>query len=697
MYTISVDTGGTFTDVVVADAEGSITLAKALTTKDRAFRSIQQALDEISVRLGITTTELLARTSRFNYGTTRSTNAVVEGTAARTALFTTAGFPDILLLREGGKPDPFQSLPYGRPYVPRHLTFEVDERMDSDGSIYRVLDEDSVRQAIEQALSQGAEAVAVCLLWSVANPAHELRVGELLAEHAPGIPVTLSHQLNPMIREYRRASASSLDASLKPLMQEFFWHLEEDLQDAGFTGNLFISTSYGGSWRVPEIIEKPIYSIGSGPSMAPVAAVHYANTDLPGGATGNDLLVADTGGTTFDVGLVRGGEIQQTGETWLGGRWVGYITGTRAVDIKSIGAGGGSIAWIDSGGLLQVGPRSAGSSPGPACYGLGGTQPTVTDAALILGYLSADNFLGGRLRINVEKARAAYSQLADSLDMSVEQAANAALTIAADNIVTAIRETTIAQGVDPREVTIVAGGGASGMNIGRIAAELGTKRVLLPKTAGAMSACGALYSDVISEYSTVSYNETARLDAESADAALKTVRARAGEFLGSLGTSLAKEQQIDFLVEARYPQQAWELTVALTQERLTKADIPALEQAFHDMHERVFGVHEPGQSLELIAWTARATAVLEKPQAVADADGRDSTVTVARTATAYFGEGGWVDTTFHRGERLPLGAVVHGPAVIQEPTTTIVVYPGQLVHVTANGNYLLETKPEDTI
>lgn len=691
MYTISVDTGGTFTDVVVADAADSAAVAKALTTKDRAYGAIAAALDVVAPKLGITPTELLARTTRFNYGTTRSTNAVIEGNAARTAFFTTAGFPDVLLLREGGKPDPFRQFPYGKPYVPRHLTFEIDERMDAEATMFRPLDEGSVVAAIDEATTQGVEAIGVCLLWSVANPAHELRVGELIAEHAPGVPYTLSHQLNPVVREYRRASATVLDASLKPLMQRFFADLQEDLRAAGFGGNLFISTSYGGSWSPEDIAERPIYSIGSGPSMAPVAAVREADLDLPGGASNHNLLVADTGGTTFDVALVRGGNIQQTNETWLGGRWIGYITGTRAVDVKSIGAGGGSIAWFDSGGLLRVGPRSAGSSPGPACYGLGGTAPTVTDAALALGYFDSSNFMDGELTLDVAAARRVYEELGERMAMTVEEAAHATLTIAADNIVTAVREATIAKGIDPREVTIVAGGGGSGMNISRIAAELGTELVLLPRTAGALSACGALYSDVISEFSSVAYAETRRFDPEVVNAALGEVRSKAEGFLATIDEGSVVESRIEFFVEARYKQQAWELTVPLKYGELAEADTKMLEETFHELHERIFGVREPGQYLELLSWSARATAVLLKPSLVAGEEGRSERVTPARRSPAYFGETGWIDTDFYGGPALPLGARIEGPAVIQEPTTTLVVYPGQRTTVTSNGNYLIDT------
>ena len=275
-FRISVDTGGTFTDVIVADEEGALHLAKAPTDLARAFQSIENALAQLEPELGVTVAELLARTDVFTYGTTRATNAIVEGRTARTAFFTTEGFPDILLLREGGKPEPFRQLPYPPPYVPRYLTFEIRERIDSEGDVFVTLDEQSVLDAIAEARRLRAEAVAVCLIWSIVNPEHELRVGELLAREWPEVPFTLSHQLNPIIREYRRASSTAIDASLKPVMQDYLRTLEQDLRAAGLGGHVFVATSFGGAWRPQEVTERPIYSIGSGPSMAPVAALTYA-------------------------------------------------------------------------------------------------------------------------------------------------------------------------------------------------------------------------------------------------------------------------------------------------------------------------------------------------------------------------------------------------------------------------------------
>jgi N-methylhydantoinase A len=685
---ISVDTGGTFTDVVVADEEGVLHLAKAPTDVARAFQSVEEALSALAPELGITPGELLARTDVFTYGTTRATNAIVEGKTARTAFFTTEGFPDVLLLREGGKLDPFRQLEYEPPYVPRHLTFEVRERIDSEGDVFIPLDEKSVVSAIERARGLGAEAVAACLIWSIVNPAHELRIGELLAEYWPEAPFTLSHQLNPIVREYRRASSTAIDASLKPLMQEYLQTLERDLRRAGLAGHIFVATSFGGAWRPQEVVERPIYSVGSGPSMAPVAALTYGRAEA--GFAAEDLIVCDTGGTTFDVGLVSAGEINYASETWLGGRWTGHITGIRAVDVKSIGAGGGSIVWIDPGGLVRVGPQSAGADPGPACYGHGGAEATITDAAVVLGWIDPEYFLGGRLPLDAAAAHAVIERtLAEPLGMSVHEAAYAALTIASENIVGAIRELTIARGIDPREVAVVAGGGASGLNIVPIARELGCPRVLLPSTASALSSCGALFADIVSEFSKSRYAETRSLDRGLVNEALASVEADADAFLGGLADLPVVDTRKDFFVEARYRAQVWELDVPVPRRLEADDDVRDLEEAFHATHERIFAVREPGQYLECLLWKARATAVLAKPELRARSD-EAAPPPAAETVDAYFAETGLGGVPRYDGRALTAGARIAGPAIVREPTTTVVVYPGSSALVTPLGNYVLE-------
>src|SRR3984893_6901207 len=377
-FRISVDTGGTFTDVVVADSAGRHTVGKALTTPERIFRGMRAAIEAAAEELGIPAATLLRETDALIYGTTRATNAVVTKSTAKTAFLTTKGFADTLVLREGGKFNPNDySVDYPEPYIPRRYTFEIDERVTSDGAVLRAIDQVSAREVARVLRARGFEAAPVSLLWSMANPAHELALAEILDAELPGVPYTLSHRLIPIVREYRRASATAIDASLKPLMQRHLAEMESDLREAGYRGDILVSTSVGGCMHVGALVERPIHTLKSGPAMAPVAGRVYSALEGLGG----DVIVCDTGGTTFDVGLVRDGALVYTRDSWLGRQWIGHMLSMSTVDVRSVGAGGGSIAWIDAGGLLRVGPHSAGSLPGPACYGLGGTQPTVTDAA----------------------------------------------------------------------------------------------------------------------------------------------------------------------------------------------------------------------------------------------------------------------------------------------------------------------------
>ena len=378
---------------------------------------------------------------------------------AKTAFLVTAGFPDILVLKEGGKHGVHDfETDYPDPYIPQAHTFEIDVRIDAEGGVVTPLDRAQARAALGLVKERGFEAVAVCLLWAVANPAHEQALAALIEEVLPGVPYTLSHRLIPIVREYRRASATAIDASLKPLMQAHLQGMEDDLRDAGCKGEILVSTSVGGCMHVDELVERPIHTVKSGPAMAPVAALAYSQVE----GFGDDVIVCDTGGTTFDVGLVRDGAVKQTRETWIGGQWIGHILAISSVDVRSIGAGGGSIAWIDPGGLLRVGPRSAGAVPGPACYGTGGTEPTVTDAALLLGYLDPDYFLGGRLTLDIDAARRAVGRLAEQLGKSPDDGAHAVMSLANELMIKAIQDITVTEGFNPRECTLVAGGGAAG-------------------------------------------------------------------------------------------------------------------------------------------------------------------------------------------------------------------------------------------
>ncbi|MDR5651461.1 hydantoinase/oxoprolinase family protein [Ruixingdingia sedimenti] len=681
-FRIAVDTGGTFSDVVITNtATRQLWIDKALTTYDRVFDGISAALTAAAGDIGTDLRGLLSQTSLFTYGTTFSTNAIITGDVARTAFLTTQGHPDTLVLREGGKLNPFDFRhPYPDPYIPRRLTFEVPERIDAEGGILIPLDETRVAEIAADL--RGVEAVAVCLLWSIVNPAHELRVAEILARDLPGVPVTLSHQINPILREYRRASSAAIDASLKPLMQRHLREMETDLRRGGFDGQLLVGTSFGGVLGVEDVAARPIYTVNSAPAMAPVAGRANAPDE-------DSIIVCDMGGTSFDVSIVRDGNMKFTRETWIGGQYTGHMTGLSAVDIRNIGAGGGSIAWIDPGGLLHVGPQSAKSTPGPACYGQGGTWATVTDASLVMGHIDPDFFLGGRMRLDPAAAeRAIRMNVAEPLGIGLHKAAHAILTIATENMVNAIRSITVNEGLDPRKSLLIAGGGAGGMTIGRIAELLGSSRALVPRTAGTLSASGGLFSDIVTEFSASRRADTRDFDHAAVNAELARLDAQIDAFFDRIETPKDRQAR-EFLVEARYPQQIWELDVPLRGAAFAgREDVEAMIAGFHAAHERVFAVSEPGQGVECIGWKARAIARLPRPRLERGAQTAASAEPLA-VGQSWFGGDSPEPTARYDGANLPAGTILQGPCIILEPTTTIVVFPGWTATVLPNGDYMM--------
>lgn len=687
-YRISIDTGGTFTDVVVGDETGVLSVGKALTTRERISRGILEGLAVAAVPLGLDARTLLARTAVFIYGSTRATNAILEGKTARTAMLVTEGFADTLVRREGGKTNPWDyTRDYPEPYVPRHLTFEIPERMTAEGKVFLPLDVIRVELMLARLLELRVEAVAVCLLWSIANSEHEVAVGRLLERNLPGIPFTLSHQVNPIVREYRRASSTAIDASLKPLMQQHLREMELDLRAAGLEGELLPAISLGGVMHMDGVIAKPIHMVRSGPALAPVLGQVIGAAEV--GAT--EVIVCDTGGTSFDVSLVRGGRPVFGRDTWLGARYTGHLTGLSSVDARSIGSGGGSIARIDSGGLLCVGPESAGADPGPACYGRGGSRATVTDAALVLGYLDAEYFNGGRMRLDAEAAQAVVGRLAEELGKSVHDTAAGLLTVASEHMVAAIKEITISEGVDPRDSLLLAGGGAAGLNIVPIARELGCTQVLVPRMAGALSACGAQYTDIVTEFGASQVAQSNSFDYAAVNKTLDGLRQSIEGFAEALRARGIERFRAEYFVEARYLYQVWELDVPLPGPQVRGAEeLQGVVKAFHAVHESIFAVAEADQEVEFIQWKARITGELDRP-ALTPASRRSApTALPVRSAQGYFPSTGAVSIPMYRGETLGPGDRVAGPALIVEPTTTLVLYPESSATVTPFNNYMVD-------
>ncbi len=678
----AIDTGGTFTDLAL-EHENEVRIFKCSTTPENPIRGILEVLELAARGLGMERAELLAEIKMLIHGTTRATNAVLTGNTARTALLATLGHRDMLLLREGGRSRAFDwSVEYTDAYIPRSLTFEVSERVDAQGRVLRELDEEAAIETIARLRELEIEAVAVCLLWSIVNPAHELRLGELLAQHLPGVPYTLSHALNPTLREYRRGSSTAIDASLKPLMSAYLDNLELQLRGAGFAGELLVISTSGGLMHAREAAKVPITSINSGPAMAPVAGRFFAAVAAASSeddsAAGGDAIVADTGGTSYDVSVVRGGRIPMTRETWLGEPLTGHITGFPAVDVKSIGAGGGSIAWIDDGGLLHVGPQSAGANPGPAAYGRGGELPTVTDACLTLGYLDPERFLGGAMKLDEGRARAAIDRdVACPLGLDVEEAASAILALATEHMVQAITEITVDAGVDPRGAVLIGGGGAAGLNSGAIMRRLGCRALVIPETGAVLSAVGALMADLSAEFSAACFTSSVAFDAALVDGVLDGLRERCRSFAREVG---AENHQIELTAEARLARQVWQIDVPLRAEHFGPGGGDGtgermLLEDFRRLHEEIFAVRDEHSAVEVVALRARVVCPLQSRS-----EGRLTSAPQALDSErdAYFSGHGHSRARVLSLDVLAPGQELHGPAIVESPLTTVVLEPGAL-------------------
>lgn len=688
-WRITVDTGGTFTDVVVADDTGRFVIGKAITTPDRIYVGLKAALTSAAESLSLELAEVLARSDIFIYGTTRATNAIVTGNIAKTAFLTTAGFPDVLVLREGGKFDPHDfSTPFPKPYIARRHTFEIDERIDASGDVVTVLDEAKTEAVVRSIGERGFEACAVSLLWSTANPAHEKRIGEIIESQLPDLPYTLSHELNPILREYRRGSSTAIDASIKPLMQAHLRDLQSDLRDDGYVGEILVSTTIGGCLDIDSVVQRPIHTVRSGPAMGPVAGRRYAELEDKVGA----VLVVDMGGTTFDVSLVRDGAITITQETWLGERFTGHMLGIPAVDARSVGAGGGSIAWLDSAGLLHVGPQSAGANPGPACYGLGGLEPTVTDCALVLGYIDPEFFLGGRMQLDVEAADQAIRTISEPLGISAEAAAFSIFAVSNETMINAIKDITVSEGIDPSEAVVVAGGGAAGFNIVPIAQELKCRAVIVPRTASVLSACGMQFSDIQVEQSATLPTRSDDFDRDAVNNCLDDIDKNLAVFAEKLASRGFDERATHYRVDAHYAAQVWDIAVDLPTSRLdSKVVVDELIEAFHANHRRIFSVEDRASPIEFLNWTGRLAIRL--PQANVTASTVVDAAETRTTRTALFDIDDPRQTTIVRGDSVPVGELIVGPAIIEEATTTLVIPPGVQANLSSADSYLIEWEP----
>ena len=532
------------------------------------------------------------------------------------------------------------------------------------------------------------EAVAVALIWSIANPVHEQRIGEILEARSPGIPYSLSHRVSPSLREYRRFSATAIDASLKPVVQRNIAEIEARLRAHGFKGVLTFVTSNGGRTATAEILAKPVYLCLSGPSAAPHAATVLARAaNLPTkNLTGGNLVTIDMGGTSFDVSITTGWETPMHREGSIGG----HMFGVPSVDVRTIGAGGGSIARVDAGGFIHVGPASAGAWPGPACYGRGGALPTVTDANLTLGLIEPKNFADGQIQLAPSAAQEAIRQhVAEPLGMNIEDAASLIALTVEQNMVAAIEEITIRRGVDPREYTLVAGGSAAGLHACAIARELGMRLVLVPGPAGVLSAYGIATGDIRFGFARPLFASSRAFDHAAVNAVLADLEAEGSAYLDRMRVPPA-QRSFQLTTEARYAGQVWQLTLKLVHPRIADATALAqLVEAFHTLHEQRYAVRAD-DPVEFTEWNLLATGRVAATQTGAPARRTTMTAIARRRPVFLKSAGGVLNMVVHDLATLPPSTKLSGPALLENTLTVTLVPQDATATITNDGGVMID-------
>lgn len=683
-YRVGIDIGGTFTDGAVVGPAGNIDIFKDRSTPADPSVGVFNVLRKAANFYGLPAAEFMAQIDLLVLGTTVATNTMLQHNGAPTGLITTQGFRDSLELRRGFKPDIWDLSPQRPPtIVPRYRRLGVKQRMDYRGRVVTPFDEKDARRVIRRLRAQGVEAIAVCLLFSYINDTHETRLRDLIEQEFPGAFVSISSEVLRQVREYERTSTTVVNAYVGPVVKRYLERLRAGLFKEGLKNEFLVMQSNGGVMTIAYASKHAVNTVLSGPSGGAIGGGFWARTlDEP------NLIVVDMGGTSFDVTLINNGRYEMTTEGEVGG----YRVALPVIDIHTIGAGGGSIARIDEGGLLQVGPQSAGAVPGPACYGQGGTRPTVTDANLVLGYLSAEYFLGGEMRLDKDAALRAVKELAaDPLGVDPVTAAHGIYKLTNANMADAIRVMSIQKGHDPRSFALVAAGGAGPAHAARLAQAVGLPRVIVPKAASVFCALGMLESDLKHDFVFTFWDVMSSLDLDALNREYERLEAEGRAALAAEGTR-PEDIRIERGMDMRYVGQHHEVTVPVPTHRLTSADVPEIARRFHETHQRLFMYHEPDAEIETMNVRLMAIGEVSKPEiAKLPTNGADASHAAKGTRPVYFEEcAGFTDTPVYDGARLGPGSRLNGPAIIEEVTTTTVLIPDWRCSVDVFGNLVLE-------
>lgn len=685
-YDVGVDVGGTFTDLVAVDETGNRTVVKVPSTPADPSRGMLDALAQAAAKLSLDFPDFLGRVSRICHGTTVTTNAVITRSGCKVGMLTTKGIRDTIEVRRGMRELEYlydYTYPQPEPLCPRNLRRPISERVQADGTILTLLDEDEVRAAVRHFKSNGIEAIVICFLWSFRNPSHEIRAAQICRDEYPQAYLSLSHEIAPILGEYLRFQSTIVNAYVGPIIKRYMSAMTKTLEDAGYRGVLLIVTSNGGLMSPTAIIDKAAVTLTSGPASGPVAGVWYG--DL---YRADNLITMDMGGTSFDTSLVKNREISVSPQQIVADV---YHIGLPTVDVHAIGAGGGTIAWLDPAGGLHVGPQSAGADPGPACYMKGGTQPTVTDANLVLGRLNPNNFIGGKITLNEKAARKAISSIAELKGMEIEEMARAIVTIAVLNMADAIEVISVRRGENPMDYVLVVGGGAGPGHAAELASMMTIKKVIIPRESSIFCAMGGIISDIRHDYVSSIQTPLEAVDWNDLNGVLATMRAEADRVLEMEHVS-PNARYFKVTADMKYVGQYHEISIdwPLINHKYTDSDLPEIVRRFHDRHEMLYAHHDESEktfvsNIKLSAF-GRIARIHNKPIPTGN---KDASTYQTGERSVWFEEINFTETPIYDGDAMLAGVELMGPCIIEQKTTTIVVPPRFTVKVSEYGDFLM--------
>jgi len=684
-YVVGVDIGGTFTDLICVDEKGDVTIVKTPSTPADPSEAVITGLEKIGSSLGKDLQDFLDGVVRICHGTTVSTNTVLTWTGAKVGSLCTKGFRDLLGIRFGIRENPYDyTIPAPKALSPRYLRVPIEERIKWNGDIVTSLNEQQVRDACAYFKEQNVEAVAVCFVWSFKNPVHEQRAVEICREELPDMYICGSYEIQPEVREYWRMSTTVISAYVGPALSKYIIHLVDTLKESGFKGQLLITQSNAGV-IIPEVaIKQAVRTVLSGPACAPAAAAYIA-----GPLTMDNLITVDMGGTSLDVCLIKEGRPWMRLDSAVGGV---YHMKLPLIDIHTIGAGGGSIAWLDKMKALHVGPQSAGADPGPACYNRGGVEPTSTDADLVLGYLDPDYFLGGEIKLVPELAEKAIKEkVADPLGMDVREAAKAIRTIIDHNMVDGISVVSVQRGEDPRKYALVAAGGAGPVHAASLAKTIGIKKILIPRSSSIFCALGGIIADLRHDFVKSVTTRADIVDPETLRSHFSEMEALGNFYLEQEDIS-EKDRYYKRSMDMRYKGQFHEVEVPVTDDeiQLTKEALASLVEKFNNKHEELYAYRDNVETeiinLRLAAYGKVVTPSRKEQSFVT----REASEHVKTKRDVYFEDrDSFISTPIYDGDAMEVGNRVKGPSIVEQKTTTIVIPPKAWLEVMPYGDYIM--------